>query len=62
MTGMVELIGISNESYSDAVKKAVEEFMATGKKVYWFEVVEQRGAVRDGKIEFQVVIKVGTTL
>jgi hypothetical protein len=62
MTGMIELVGISNESYSDAVKKALEEYMNTGKKVFWFEVVEQRGAVRDGKIEFQVVIKVGTSL
>lgn len=61
MMKMVEVVGISYESYSDAVKKAVEEYMKTGKKVFWFELIEQRGAVRDGKIEFQAVVKIGTT-
>ena len=56
---VVELVGTSNESSSDAVKsvvlKANEE-----KQVAWFQVIEERGRVTsDGKIEFQVVVKVG---
>lgn len=57
---MIELVGISYDSYSDAVKKALQEFIDAGHKVMWFEVVEQRGAVREKGIEFQVVVKVGT--
>jgi flavin-binding protein dodecin len=52
-----EKVGISYTSYSDAVKQAIQ---TVDKKVYWFEVIEQRGRItEDNKIEFQVVIKIG---
>ncbi|GAB4168366.1 MAG: hypothetical protein Kow00108_01490 [Calditrichia bacterium] len=60
MMKIVEIVGVSSESYSDAVKKAVEEFSNSGNKVLWFEVVEHRGAMRNDKVEFQAVIKIGT--
>ena len=54
---IIEKVGISYKSYSDAVKQALETI---DKQVYWFEVIEQRGRMSsDDKIEFQVVLKIG---
>jgi hypothetical protein len=59
---IIERVGISNESISDAVKSAVIE-ANTEKKVGWFEVIEQRGRItNDGKIEYQVTVKIGRKL
>jgi len=58
MYRMIEVVGVSNLSYAEASKSALAELQET-EKVYWFEVVEMRGAVRDGKIEFQVKLNVG---
>lgn len=58
MIHMMEVVGISNVSYSDAVNSAVKKLMAGGQKVYWFEIVEQRGAVKGSDVEFQVKMKV----
>ncbi len=55
---MMEVVGISNAGYSEAVNSAVKKLMDGGHKVYWFEIVEQRGAVKDGDIEYQVKVKV----
>lgn len=54
-----ELVGISSESISDAVRKAVSEAAKKG-DVSWFEVLETRGRVlQDGEIEYQVKVKIG---
>ena len=54
---IVEKVGLSYDSYSDAVKNLLKNF---DKQIFWFEVIEQRGRVtKDNKIEFQVVVKVG---
>ena len=59
MFKMVEIIGASDEGFSDAVKKTVQQLLKSGEKIHFFEVLEQRGAVRDGKFkEFQVKLKV----
>jgi dodecin len=56
----IELVGTSTESYADATRSAVKEASKTVRKMSWFEVVEQRGAIKDGKVlEFQVTIRVG---
>lgn len=56
---VVELVGLSNESSSDAIKSVVLESNKT-KPVAWFEVVEERGRVTpEGEIEFQVKVKIG---
>ncbi|MBK8945647.1 MAG: dodecin domain-containing protein [Ignavibacteriae bacterium] len=56
---IINRVGISNESISDAVKNAVTEAKNDG-GVSWFEVVEQRGRVTsEDKIEFQVTVKIG---
>jgi dodecin len=63
MFKMLEVVGTSPASFSEAVKEAVNQVVKSGEKVHFFEVVEQRGAVRDGKFkEFQVKIKVAVEL
>jgi dodecin len=57
MLQMLEVIGVSDRSHSEAVRQAIERLIASGEEVHFFEVIEQRGAVRDGKIEFQAKIK-----
>ncbi len=57
---LVEIVGTSSKSFYDAVKNAVEEAAKTIRHMDWFEVVEQRGRIVDGKVEeFQVTLKVG---
>jgi len=58
MINMMEVVGISNTSFSDAVKSVVNKLLQAGQKMYWFEVVEQRGTVKGDEIEYQVVAKV----
>ncbi len=59
----VELVGTSPVSFAEAVKAAVEEASKTIRHMDWFEVVEQRGRIHDGKVaEFQVTIRVGFKL
>jgi hypothetical protein len=54
---MIEVVGTSPTSFAEAAKAAVHARLAAGEKVHFFTVSEFRGAVRDGKIEFQSVIK-----
>lgn len=59
---IIERVGISTESITDAIQKVVLETNAKN-KVGWFEVVEQRGRINsEGKVEFQVTVKIGTKL
>lgn len=59
---VVERVGISTESIAEAVREVVLE-ANTEKKVGWFEIVEQRGRVTsEGKVEFQVKVKIGRKL
>lgn len=54
------LVGTSERSFSDAAAIAVAKAAETVENISWFEVVEQRGSVVDGKIrEFQVTVSVG---
>ncbi len=60
---VIELVGVSPVSFAEAVKAAVEEASKTVRNMNWFEVVEERGRIADGKVaEFQVTIKVGFKL
>jgi flavin-binding protein dodecin len=57
---IVELVGTSPVSFAEAVKSAVAEASKTVRHMDWFEVVQQRGRIADGKVqEFQVTVKVG---
>jgi flavin-binding protein dodecin len=54
---MIEVVGKSDRSYSEAVRSAIENLAAGGEEVHFFEITEQRGAVRNGVVEFQVKLK-----
>jgi dodecin len=56
---MIEIVGISADGFSEATAKAIETLIGQGEKIHFFQVVEQRGSVREGKLkEFQAIIKV----
>lgn len=59
----VEVVGTSEVSFADAVKSAVAEAGKTIHHMAWFEVIEERGRIQDGKVaEFQVTINIGFKL
>jgi len=60
---IIEVVGTSPASFADAVKAGVAEASRTIKNPGWFQVVEERGHIRDGKVdEFQVMLKIGYKL
>jgi hypothetical protein len=57
---MIELVGTSPVSFAEATKAAVADAAKTIHHMDWFQVVEERGRIADGKVaEFQVTIKIG---
>ena len=59
----VELTGSSTTSIEDAVNRAIEKASETIRNIQWFNVVETRGHVTDGKVAYwQVTVKLGFTL
>ena len=60
---MIELVGSSTVGTDAAIQNAVARASETLKHIDWFQVVEQRGHVLDGKIaHYQVTLKVGFRL
>ncbi len=56
----IQVVGTSAKSLSDAISVAVAKAAEIIKNPTWFEVIEQRGAISDGKVQqFQVTISVG---
>ena len=56
----VELIGSSANSIEDAIENAIGTAAKTLKHLEWFEVLETRGHIVDGKVgHYQLVLKVG---
>lgn len=59
----LELTGTSAKSSDDAIRTAIERASQSIRNIKWFQVLEQRGHVDDGKVaHWQVTIKVGFTL
>lgn len=59
----IELTGSSSAGIEDAVGNAIAKASESLRNIQWFNVVETRGHVRDGKVAYwQVTIKVGFTL
>jgi flavin-binding protein dodecin len=60
---IIELVGVSDVSYDDAAKRAIQRASKTLKGLGWFKVTELRGLVRDGDVaEYQVTMQVGFRL
>ena len=54
----ITIVGTSNESFSQAIEVAIERAKQSVRELRWFEIRDQRGAIRDGKIEYQVTLEV----
>ena len=60
---LVDLVGTSTESVTDAIQNAITRASSTIRNIRWFEVVQVRGDVSAGKVgHYQVTLKVGFTL
>ena len=60
---MVEVVGTSGTSVSDAIRGAVERASMTLDGLQWFEVKEIRGSIAEGEIaEYQVKLGVSFLL
>jgi flavin-binding protein dodecin len=60
---VIEIVGSSTTSIEDAIEGAVARAASTVHDIRWFEVVETRGHVENGKVaHYQVTLKIGFTL
>ena len=58
-----EIVGTSKSSIEDAIEGAIKRANETLKHIEWFEVMETRGHVEDGKVShYQVTLKIGFRL
>jgi dodecin len=59
----VEVTGSSTDVISDAIRTAVAKAAQTLRNLEWFEVVNIRGIISEGSVEyFQVTLKLGFRL
>lgn len=60
---LIELAGSSPNSIEEAIENAISRAGKTVHNLQWFEVVETRGHIANGRVaHYQVVLKVGFTL
>ncbi|WP_286238511.1 dodecin [Neptuniibacter halophilus] len=56
----IEVVGSSTTGIEDAIENAIAECNKTIANMDWFEVVETRGHLNQGKVaHYQVTLKVG---
>jgi flavin-binding protein dodecin len=59
----IELVGSSTTGIEHAVETAIAKAGQTVRNLRWFEVIETRGQIEQGRIaHWQVTLKVGFTL
>jgi flavin-binding protein dodecin len=60
---VIQIVGSSEVGIEDAIQRAVGRASQTLRNLRWFEVVETRGHVEDGKVHhYQVTLKIGFTI
>lgn len=60
---LIEMVGTSSKSSDDAIKNAITRAAQTVRNLDWYEVVQSRGGIENGKIgSFQVTLKIGFRL
>jgi flavin-binding protein dodecin len=60
---ILDLVGSSEKSIEAAIENAVTRASKTIREMKWFEVVQTRGHIEDGKVRhYQVTLRVGFTL
>jgi len=59
----IELTGSSDTSIEEAIQTAIGRASKTIRNLRWFEVIETRGQVENGRVaHWQVTLKAGFTL
>lgn len=57
---VIEIVGSSSSSIEDAIQGAVRTAASTLRHLDWFQVMETRGHIEDGRVaHYQVALKVG---
>ena len=57
---VTEIVGSSPVSVEDAIKGAIAKASRSLEHLNWFEVIETRGHIEDGKVaHYQVAMKIG---
>lgn len=60
---IIELAGSSPDSIEGAIQNAVAKASKSLHHLRWFEVIQARGHIADGKVShYQVIVKVGFTI
>jgi flavin-binding protein dodecin len=54
----VEIVGTSDQSFSHAIEVAVARARQTLRELSWFVVEEMRGGLQQGRLEYQVTLRV----
>ncbi len=53
-----EIVGTSDQSFSHAIEVAVARARQTLRELSWFVVEEMRGGLQNGRLEYQVTLRV----
>ena len=57
---VTDIVGSSPVSVEDAIKGAIAKASQSLEHLNWFEVIETRGHIEDGKVaHYQVALKIG---
>jgi dodecin len=60
---LIEVVGSSTTSIDAAIQSAITKASATVRHIRWFEVIETRGQVENGKVHYyQVTLKIGFSI
>lgn len=54
----IEIVGTSSVSFSHAIEVAVARARQSLRELSWFVVKEQRGGLQQGRLEYQVTLRV----
>ena len=56
----IEITGTSSTSIEEAVQNAITRVEKTVRGLRWFEIIDTRGDIADGKVQhWQVTLKIG---
>jgi dodecin len=60
---ILEIVGSSETSIEEAISAAIAQANKTVRNMDWFEIIQTRGQIVNGKVgHYQVTIKIGFTL
>jgi dodecin len=55
----IELVGVSQDSFDEAVRVAVKRAHESMRNLQWLEVIDQRAYIKGGDVsEFQITVRI----